>query len=320
MSFLFVFFALLALTFVVVKTLSRAEPSVVKVQLRLGEIRNVVRGPMPVEDVNELAEPDFSLRSRCESLLVRFACTRTLALLCVQSGTRLALFHLCALSFVTALVTFLAFAFFMPLSFIVLLAVSAAALLPAFFLRLKRNSRVADFENALPETIELMARALRAGHSVQQMLEVVALETRDPIRTEFAYVHKKQKLGIPFRDAMQALAERIPSQDLRFVVTAILVQKETGGDLIEILDRTALVIRDRRRVTGEVRTLTAEGRLTGWILSALPVVLLGLIMLITPSYASILLKDPIGHMLLAGGAIMILAGGLIIRRIVDVEV
>ena len=316
----FIFFALLAVTFIVIKTLSRVEPSAMKVQVRLKEICNIVRGPVRDVDENELGKPDFSLRSRCESLLAQLACTQTLALLCVQSGIRIALFDLCALSLLTALLTFFVFAFFMHLSFIALLAALAAALLPAFVLRFKRNSRIAALEKELPETIELMARALRAGHSVQQMLEVVALETRDPIRSEFAHVHKQQKLGIPFRDAIQRLADRIPSQDLRFVVTAILVQKETGGDLIEILDRTAVVIRDRRRVTGEVRTLTAEGRLTGWILSALPVVLLGLIMLVTPSYASILLTDPVGHMLLAGGAIMILVGGSMIRRIVDVEV
>ncbi|MDQ2842743.1 MAG: type II secretion system F family protein [Acidobacteriota bacterium] len=320
MSLFFVFLFLLALVFVVIKTLTRPSPRATCVEQRLGEIRNVVLHVALEVDENVLRQPDVSLRSRCESLLARLAFTAPLALLCVQSGTTLALFDFCALSFFAALLTFFAIAFFTHLYFIALLVAFAAAALPAFVLRLKRIRRVAALEKSLPETIELMARALRAGHSVQQMLEVVALETRDPIRCEFAQVHKQQKLGIHFRDAIQSLADRVPSQDLRFVITAILVQKETGGDLIEILDRTALVIRDRCRVTGEVRTLTAEGRLTGWILSALPVVLLGLIMLVTPSYATILLKDPVGHMLLAGGALMVLVGAYIIRRIVDVEV
>ena len=320
MSLVFVFLVLLALTYYVVKTLTRPRPGATRVEQRLVEIRNVVKKTVLEVDENELRQADMSLRSRCESLLARLAIAQPLALLCLQSGTTLAPFDLCAFSFLTAVVTFLAVAFFTHLYVVALLAASVTALLPAFVLRLKRNRRIAALEESLPETIELMARALRAGHSVQQMLEVVALETHDPIRSEFAHVHKEQKLGIPFRDAMQSLADRVPSQDLRFVVTAILVQKETGGDLIEILDRTALVIRDRRRVTGEVRTLTAEGRLTGWILSALPVVLLALLMLVTPSYATILVKDPVGHMLLAGGALMIFIGSFLIRRIVDVEV
>ena len=320
MNLVFIFIVLLALTFCVIKALTRPSPDATKVELRLSEIRNVVKKTVLEADESELRQPELSLRSRCESLLARLALTQPLVSLCMQSGSTLAPFDLCARSLLAALLTFPAIAMLTRLYVVALLVASAAALLPAFVLRIKRSRRVAALEKALPETIELMARALRAGHSVQQMLEVVALETHDPIRSEFARVHKEQKLGVPFRDAMQQLAKRIPSQDLRFVVTAILVQKETGGDLIEILDRTALVIRDRRRVTGEVRTLTAEGRLTGWILSALPVILLGLILLVTPSYATILVKDPIGHMLLAGGALMIFIGSFLIRRIVDVEV
>lgn len=320
MSLVFVFFALLALTFVVIKAFTRPSPNAIKVELRLNAIRNVVRGAVLEVAENELRQPDLSLRARGCSVLTGFAFTQPLALLCLQSGTRLGLFDLCALALFTGLLSFVALTFFAHLPLAALLVTLPAAMLPGLVLRYQRNRRIAAFEKTLPEAIELMARALRAGHSIQQMLEVVALETRDPIGSEFAHVHKQQKLGIPFRDALQSLAERVPSQDLRFVVTAILVQKETGGDLIEILDRTALVIRDRRRVAGQVRTLTAEGRLTGWILSALPVVLLGLILLVTPSYATILLNDPIGHMLLAGGALMIAAGAYTIRRIVDVEV
>lgn len=200
------------------------------------------------------------------------------------------------------------------------IAALPGSMLPLLWLIVKRARRLKAFNAELPNTIDLIARALRAGHSVQQALEVVAEQTRDPIREEFAQVHQEQKLGVPFRDALMALGERVPLQDLRFMVTATLVQKETGGDLIQILERTAHVIRERLRVLGEIRTYTAQGRLTGWLLTALPIVLLLVISAIIPGYSTILFTDPLGRMMLAVGAVMVIMGGFIIRRIVDIEV
>ena len=193
-------------------------------------------------------------------------------------------------------------------------------MLPWLWLRLRRDKRLRKVEEALPGAAELMSRALRAGHSVQQALELVGTETDGPLAEEFRHLHHEQKFGVPLRDALRALAARLPSRDLQFLVTAIVVQKETGGDLIEILDRTTHVIRDRLRVQREVKTYTAQGRLTGWILSALPVVLLVLTAILTPSYSAVMFHDRTGQLMLASAAALIVIGSLIIRRVVRVEV
>ncbi len=201
-----------------------------------------------------------------------------------------------------------------------LAAVAAGGASRWFLLRFQRSKRTSKFATALPDAIELMARALRAGHSMSSSIEIVAEQSVEPLASEFAIVFQQQKFGIPFRDAILQLGDRVPSKDLHFLITAILVQKETGGDLTEILDRTTDVIRDRVRIEGEIRTHTAQGRLTGWILSGLPLIMLGIISIINPSYGHVLFTDPIGQKLLYGGSIMIVIGGLIIRKIVDIQV
>ena len=165
-----------------------------------------------------------------------------------------------------------------------------------------------------------MARALRAGHSISSAIEIVAEQSAEPLACEFATVFHQQKFGIQFRDAILQLGDRVPSRDLHFLITAILVQKETGGDLTEILDRTTRVIRERIRIQGEIQTYTAQGRLTGWILGGLPIIMLGLINIVTPGYSHILFHDPLGQKMLYAGGILIVVGGLIIRKIVDIEV
>ena len=207
-----------------------------------------------------------------------------------------------------------------PMLTVRLAAFATGAALPLLWLRRKRTKRLTAFQEALPEAADLMGRSLRAGHSVQQALEIIALESKGPLAEEFRKLHQEQKFGVPLKEALRALAARIPSNDLQFLVTAIIVQKETGGDLIEILDRTTHVIRDRLRVEREVKTYTAQGRLTGWILSALPVVLLALTSIITPAYSTVLFHDPTGQMLLLAAAGLIITGSFIIRRVVRVEV
>jgi tight adherence protein B len=199
-------------------------------------------------------------------------------------------------------------------------ATGLGAVGPWMLLRFKRASRLKAFNAALPEAIDLMARALRAGHSVGSLMELVAEQSPEPLAGEFLQVHQQQKFGVRFRDALVQLGERMPSQDLHFLITAILVQRDTGGDLTEILDGAAHVIRERLRILGEVRTYTAQGRLTGWILSLMPVALLGLISLVTPGYSKVLFNDPIGQKLLYASAVCIAIGALIIRKIVDIKV
>ena len=203
---------------------------------------------------------------------------------------------------------------------LVLLAVVAGAGANFALLRWKAGRRLNKFNTALPDAIELMSRALKAGHSMASAIEVVAQQSPEPIGSEFGKCARQQRFGIPFREVMLALNADVPSQDLHFVITAILVQKETGGDLTEILDRTTEMIRERVKIQGEIRTYTAQGRLTGWILSGLPVGLLGMITLTSPSYSAVLFHDPLGQKLLYGAAGLIAIGGLTIRKIVDIKV
>jgi tight adherence protein B len=202
---------------------------------------------------------------------------------------------------------------------------ASIALIPGFalprgFLQFQRASRLKAFDDALPEAIELMARSLRAGHAMSSAIELIAEQSPEPLAGEFVQVFQQQKVGMRFRDALLEMAGRIPSRDLSFLVTAILVQRETGGDLTEILDRTSHVIRERIRIQGEVRTHTAQGRLTGWILGLLPVIMLVMMNIVSPGYSELLFHDPTGQKLLYAGAILILIGGLIIRKVVDVRV
>ena len=199
-------------------------------------------------------------------------------------------------------------------------AALAGSAIPYGLLRLKCGRRLKAFNTALPEAIDLMARSLLAGHSMGSSIELSAEQSPEPLASEFVQVFQQQRLGLHFRDALLQMGTRVPSRDLQFLITAILVQKETGGDLTEILDRASHVIRERVRIEGEVRTHTAQGRLTGWILALLPVVMLALINLLSPGYSGILFHDPVGQKLLYAGGTFIILGGLIIRKIVDVQV
>ncbi len=198
------------------------------------------------------------------------------------------------------------------------LAVGAAlSLLPFGILSLKRTRRVNAFDAALPECIDMLARALRAGHSVVSALEMLADNAQEPAAFEFGEVFKQLNLGLPMRNALLQLLDRVPSPDLRVLVTAIMVQKDTGGNLVEILDRTVFVIRERLRIQGEIRVETAQGRLTGWILTALPVVMMVLLNLVNPGYSSILFHDELGRKLIYISLGMLAVGSLVIRKIVN---
>ena len=198
---------------------------------------------------------------------------------------------------------------FAPMVLIDLAAGAALGLLPYGILSFKRSRRVNAFNAALPECIDMLARALRAGHSVVGALEMLAENAQEPAASEFGEVFKQLNLGLPMRDALLQLLDRVPSADLRVLVTAIMVQKDTGGNLVEILDRTVFVIRERLRIQGEIQVQTAQGRLTGWILSALPVVMMVLLNLVNPGYSSILFHDPVGRKLIYISLGMLAVGG-----------
>ncbi len=195
-----------------------------------------------------------------------------------------------------------------------------ALLFPYSFLYVKRKRQFQKFTALLPDAMDLVSRALRAGHSLAAALDLVGQEIADPVGKEFRRVSEEQNLGLPLRDALLNLAERVPLPDVRFLVAAMLIQRETGGNLVEVLDKTTSLLRDRIRLQGEVRIYTAQGRLTGWILCLLPVFLFFALTAINPNYTAPLLNEPAGQHLLIAGSVLMLLGILAIRKIVQIKV
>ena len=195
-----------------------------------------------------------------------------------------------------------------------------AFLSPYSFLYVKRKRQFQKFTAVLPDAMDLVSRALRAGHSLTAALDLVGQEIADPVGKEFRRVSEEQNLGLPLRDALLNLSERVPIPDVRFLVAAMLIQRETGGNLVEVLDKTTSLLRDRIRLQGEVRIYTAQGRLTGWILCLLPVFMFFTLTVINPTYTAPLLNQPLGQHLLMTGAVFMLLGILVIRKIVQIKV
>lgn len=193
-------------------------------------------------------------------------------------------------------------------------------ILPICYVALKRKRRLRKFEEIFPEALDLLGRAVRAGHAFTTGLEMISKECAEPLAGEFRTAFEEQNFGLPLRDALLNLTERVPLIDVRFFVTALLIQKETGGNLAEILDGLAKVIRDRFRIYRDVQVRTAQGRLTAGILIALPIVMMILLTAINPSYMSILFTDPKGPLVILIAAVLQVIGSAILWKIINFEV
>ena len=192
--------------------------------------------------------------------------------------------------------------------------------LPVLFVRYKRTKRLDTFQQGLPEALDLMVNAMRAGQSLIAAIGSVARECPDPIGCEFRTCFEEQNYGLEMKTAMDNMLNRVPLQDLRIVVTAIMIQRESGGNLAEVLDKTSHVIRERFRLKRQVGVHTAQGRMTGWVLTLLPVVLGIALYFVNPEMMSLLWKNPLGIKMLWVSFGMIVVGGLIIRQIVNMDV
>jgi tight adherence protein B len=214
---------------------------------------------------------------------------------------------------------YIAVASWLRLPLVGLLAAVFAAWMPIAFVRFKRNRRMIQFEEQFPEAIDLLARALRAGHALTTGLSMVAEEMREPAGPEFRQLFDHQNFGMPLEGALKAFAERIPTIDARFFVTAVLTQREAGGNLSEVLDNLSSIIRDRFRVKRQVRVISAHGRITGWILSALPVSLALFFAFSSPETYRKFYTDPLGIRMIVGALIMQVIGVFLIKKIVTIE-
>jgi tight adherence protein B len=200
------------------------------------------------------------------------------------------------------------------------LAAFAGLMIPFGYASFLRSKRFQKFEELFPEAIDTLARAVRAGHAFTTALELIAGEMAEPVAGEFRKLFEEQKFGLPVRDALLNLAERIPIVDVKFFVTAVMLQRETGGNLAEILDNLSYVIRERFKIQRQVRVYTAQGRLTMLLLMALPPIIILVMEVMNPDFIKPLFYDSIGHVLIVVGVIMQTIGFFLIRKIIQIQV
>jgi tight adherence protein B len=192
--------------------------------------------------------------------------------------------------------------------------------MPVMWLMMKRKKRMSRFNSQLPEALELLSRSLRAGHSLAAGFGLIASEMQDPIAREFGRAFEEQNLGITLDEALEDMTIRMPNMDLRFFATAVMLQRQTGGDLAEILDKIGKLIRERFKLSGQIQALTGEGRLSGIVMLALPPTLYATMLYLNYEYAMVLLRDETGRLLLGGALVFQFVGALVIRKIINIKV
>jgi tight adherence protein B len=191
---------------------------------------------------------------------------------------------------------------------------------PYSYASIMRTRRFAKFEEIFPQAIDTLGRAVRAGHALTTALEMISGEIPEPVAGEFRKLFEEQKFGMPVRDALMNLADRVPLVDVKFFVTAVMLQRETGGNLAEILDNLSYMIRERFKILRQVRVYTAQGRLTMMLLMMLPPVIIIVMLLLNPDFIRPLFADPIGHALVAAGITLQTVGYFVIRKIIQIQV
>jgi tight adherence protein B len=245
---------------------------------------------------------------------------KRVARLIEQSGVRTTPSALTLISIVVAAaagaITFL----FIPQRFAPLLAAAFAGVAPTLWLLHKASQRMKRFEEQFPEALDLLARAIRAGHALQTALGMAAEELPEPVGPEFKKTFDQQNFGLPLRDALNEMAARVSVLDVRFFVTAVLIQRDTGGNLSEILENLAHVVRERFKIRRQVRVHTAHGRFTGYVLLALPAALAIALSFINPEHMQSLFRERMGQMMLIGAIVMQTIGFIWIRQVIKIEV
>jgi tight adherence protein B len=287
---------------------------VVRRRLRKDHVRNVARSELlkQVRAMSSIGAVDALLK-RGKSR------TERLQTLIDQAGLKITVGTLIGGSATLALLVFYLAVRFGLWTSLAMGAGFLAALVPINIVRYKRTLRMRKFEEQFPEALDLLGRALRAGHAFTTGIEMVGAEMPDPIGPEFRILYDQQNYGMPMPDALKLFAERIPVLDARFFVTAVLIQRESGGNLSEVLDNLAHVIRERFRVKRQIRVISAHGRITGWILICVPPALGLVLFTINPETRQLMFYDPMGQQMMIGAVILQIIGTLVIRKIINVE-
>ncbi|GIW94092.1 MAG: secretion protein [Pirellulaceae bacterium] len=283
-------------------------------ELRLARLASPVRA-VGEQTVSLLAEPLTDQPGPWDRLVESLRLGRLLE----QAGIRLSSKQFCLVSLALASGAAALMAAFVGWVWMIPAAVVAGSL-PACVVWFQRRRRLQAFARQLPDALELVARALRAGHSLAAGIHLVGQEMAEPIGGEFRRCYEQQNLGVALEEALQEMTERVPNLDLRFFATAVILQRQTGGDLAEILDKISRLIRERFQIWGQIQALTGEGRLSGIVLLALPPVLFVVMYFLNPDYCLVLFRDPMGQKMLLGAVVMQVLGALVIRKIVNIEV
>ena len=236
-----------------------------------------------------------------------------------QTGTELSIGNFIGLTVGATLGTADLTAIFLPIGFVPVTSL-IAAVLPFWTLSLLRKRRLNKFGEQLPAALDLMSQALRAGQSLPSGIQLVGAQVDQPLGPEFHLAFEQQNLGMTLNDSLRAMSERVPNLDLRFFVTAVVLQRQTGGDLAEVLDKISSLTRERFKIRGQIQALTGEGRISGVVLLAMPPVLFVVMMKLNYDYVMMLFEEPLGQKMLLGGLILQFIGAYSIKKIIDIKV
>ena len=236
-----------------------------------------------------------------------------------QADVQITVYRLILISIIAGIMAGLAAATIFNTAAVLVFAIIAATL-PSLHIARTRKKRLRMFNSQLPDTLDLLSRSLAVGHAFSESLHQVAMEMPDPVAKEFRITFEEQKLGLSMKLALDRLAQRIPLLDLRLCITAMHIQRETGGNLAEILEKVSQTIRERFKIMEDFRTMTTSARLSGWILCALPFVLVFVLTLVNPEYMSLLVSDSRGHYVIAFAMVWQLFGMLLIKKILMIKV
>ncbi|GJI91346.1 type II secretion system F family protein [Duganella hordei] len=278
------------------------------------------RGEGGAERIDILKQRAYNRNPRLEKLLRRFTRLAALDRLLLQAGVRWTVSQ-----FLCSSLAMLAVGLMLPamLGMPALAAMATpvlALMLPSMLLMRTRHARLLKLEEQLPEAADFIGRALRAGHSFANVLQMVGEEMPDPIAGEFKFAYEEINYGVPMNEALHNLALRVPLTDLRYLVIAVLIQRESGGNLAEVLGNISRLIRARLRLLAQVRVMSAEGRMSAWILGLLPLGVMGLMVLANPAYVRVLWTDPVGIRLMWYAGAMAAAGVLWMRKLIRIRV
>ena len=320
-----IIFTLLTITFLALAFYFYISRDLDKYQRRVEErLQKLIaeRGPATISqrDLMDIKQELLSEVPFIHQALLRFEVFNNLQSILKQADyTRITVYRFVTSSLIAGFIVGSILGVYGRSIFVMLVTTIVVSMIPLIFVLNRRRVRMRNFIEQLPDAIEMMIRSLQAGHSFSSALQAVATEMPDPVAREFGKAYEEQNLGLSMKVALENLAERIPLMDLKLCVTAILIQREVGGNLTEVLSNISHTIRDRFRIQGEIRVKTAQARLSGYIVSALPFILFFWINLANPKYLDSLYNHPLGYYVIGAGIFMQVVGWLIIRRIVRIE-